>query len=184
MDGFTILDLGVLLIIAVSALLAYSRGVVRETTAIIGWVVATLLAFMFADATRPLVRQIPYLGDILGDSCELLILASFAINFSIALLVFSIFTPLFSSIVQKSILAGIDRTLGLLFGVCRGIVLVVVAYFIYFTVMPNQQVNAIETSRSALIFKYYADDFRNQSPENLMNWVREQYDELINECNE
>ena len=67
MDGFTILDLGVLLIIAVSALLAYSRGVVRETTAIIGWVVATLLAFMFADATRPLVRQIPYLGDILGD---------------------------------------------------------------------------------------------------------------------
>ena len=50
--------------------------------------------------------------------------------------------------------------------------------------MPNQQVNAIETSRSAVIFKYYADDFRNQSPENLMEWVREQYDELINECNE
>ena len=100
MDGFTILDLGVLLIIAVSALLAYSRGVVRETTAIVGWVVATLLAFMFADATRPLVRQIPYLGDILGDSCELLILASFAINFSIALLVFSIFTPLFLSLIH------------------------------------------------------------------------------------
>lgn len=184
MDGFTIVDFGVIVIIALSAILAYSRGLVREGTAIAGWVIAAILAFIFADVAQPVVRQIPYLGDVLGDSCELLILASFAIIFAIALLVVSIFTPLFSSIVQKSILRGLDKNLGFIFGICRGIILVIVAFFVYFTVMPNQEVTAIETSKSAAIFQYYADDFKNQNPEAALDWVRIQYDQLIEECNQ
>ena len=140
MDGFTIIDFGVIVIIAVSALLAFSRGIVREGMAIAGWIAAAILAFIFADTAQPLVRQIPYLGDILGDSCELLILASFAVIFAIALLIVSIFTPLLSSLVQKSILSGLDKNLGFIFGICRGLVLVIAAFFVYFTVMPNQKV--------------------------------------------
>ena len=134
MDGFTIIDFGVIVIIAVSALLAFSRGIVREGMAIAGWIAAAILAFIFADTAQPLVRQIPYLGDILGDSCELLILASFAVIFAIALLIVSIFTPLLSSLVQKSILSGLDKNLGFIFGICRGLVLVIAAFFVYFTV--------------------------------------------------
>ena len=182
MDSFTIIDLGVIIIIAVSALLAFSRGMVREGMAIAGWIAAAILAFIFADTAQPLVRQIPYLGDILGDSCELLILASFAVIFAIALLIVSIFTPLLSTIVQKSILSGLDKNLGFIFGICRGLVLVIAAFFVYFTVMPNQKVISIETSKSATIFQYYADDFKNQNPETALDWVRTQYDHLINEC--
>ena len=182
MDGFTIIDFGVIVIIAVSALLAFSRGIVREGMAIVGWIAAAILAFIFADTAQPLVRQIPYLGDILGDSCELLILASFAVIFAIALLILSIFTPLLSSLVQKSILSGLDKNLGFIFGICRGLVLVIAAFFVYFTVMPNQKVISIETSKSATIFQYYADDFKNQNPETALDWVRTQYDHLINEC--
>jgi membrane protein required for colicin V production len=182
LDGFTIIDFGVIVIIAVSALLAFSRGIVREGMAIAGWIAAAILAFIFADTAQPLVRQIPYLGDILGDSCELLILASFAVIFAIALLIVSIFTPLLSSLVQKSILSGLDKNLGFIFGICRGLVLVIAAFFVYFTVMPNQKVISIETSKSATIFQYYADDFKNQNPETALNWVRTQYDHLINEC--
>ena len=182
MDGFTIIDFGVIVIIAVSALLAFSRGIVREGMAIAGWVAAAILAFIFADTAQPLVRQIPYLGDILGDSCELLILASFAVIFAIALLIVSIFTPLLSSLVQKSILSGLDKNLGFIFGICRGLVLVIAAFFVYFTVMPNQKVISIETSKSATIFQHYADDFKNQNPETALDWVRTQYDHLITEC--
>lgn len=182
MDGFTIIDFGVIVIIAISALLAFSRGIVREGMAIAGWIAAAILAFIFADTAQPLVRQIPYLGDILGDSCELLILASFAVIFAIALLIVSIFTPLLSSLVQKSILSGLDKNLGFIFGICRGLVLVIAAFFVYFTVMPNQKVISIETSKSATIFQYYADDFKNQNPETALDWVRTQYDHLINEC--
>ena len=182
MDGFTIIDFGVIVIIAVSALLAFPRGIAREGMAIAGWIAAAILAFIFADTAQPLVRQIPYLGDILGDSCELLILASFAVIFAIALLIVSIFTPLLSSLVQKSILSGLDKNLGFIFGICRGLVLVIAAFFVYFTVMPNQKVISIETSKSATIFQYYADDFKNQNPETALDWVRTQYDHLINEC--
>ncbi|MDS9949967.1 MAG: CvpA family protein, partial [Planktomarina sp.] len=182
LDGFTIIDFGVIVIIAVSALLAFSRGIVREGMAIAGWIAAAILAFIFADTAQPLVRQIPYLGDILGDSCELLILASFAVIFAIALLIVSIFTPLLSSLVQKSILSGLDKNLGFIFGICRGLVLVIAAFFVYFTVMPNQKVISIETSKSATIFQYYADDFKNQNPETALDWIRTQYDHLINEC--
>jgi membrane protein required for colicin V production len=182
LDGFTIIDFGVIVIIAVSALLAFSRGIVREGMAIAGWIAAAILAFIFADTAQPLVRQIPYLGDILGDSCELLILASFAVIFAIALLIVSIFTPLLSSLVQKSILSGLDKNLGFIFGICRGLVLVIAAFFVYFTVMPNQKVISIETSKSATIFQYYADDFKNQNPETALDWVRTQYNHLITEC--
>ena len=182
MDSFTIIDFGVIIIIAVSALLAFSRGMVREGMAIAGWIAAAILAFIFADTAQPLVRQIPYLGDILGDSCELLILASFAVIFAIALLIVSIFTPLLSTLVQKSILSGLDKNLGFIFGICRGLLLVIAAFFVYFTVMPNQKVISIETSKSATIFQYYADDFKNQNPETALDWVRTQYDHLINEC--
>ena len=182
MDSFTIIDFGVIIIIAVSALLAFSRGMVREGMAIAGWIAAAILAFIFADTAQPLVRQIPYLGDILGDSCELLILASFAVIFAIALLIVSIFTPLLSTIVQKSILSGLDKNLGFIFGICRGLVLVIAAFFVYFTVMPNQKVISVETSKSAMIFQYYADDFKNQNPETALDWVRTQYDHLIEEC--
>ena len=182
MDSFTIIDFGVIIIIAVSALLAFSRGMVREGMAIAGWIAAAILAFIFADTAQPLVRQIPYLGDILGDSCELLILASFAVIFAVALLIVSIFTPLLSTIVQKSILSGLDKNLGFIFGICRGLVLVIAAFFVYFTVMPNQKVISVETSKSATIFQYYADDFKNQNPEIALDWIRTQYDHLIEEC--
>ena len=58
------------------------------------------------------------------DSCQLLIIASFAVVFAISLMVLSLFSPLFSSIVQRSFLGGLDQTIGFLFGVLRGIVLV------------------------------------------------------------
>ena len=165
MEGFTIIDGGVAILIVLSALLSYSRGLVREVMAIVGWIAATVLAFIFADAAQPLVRQVPYLGDMLGDSCELLIIASFAVVFAISLMVLSLFTPLFSSIVQRSFLGGLDQTIGFLFGVLRGIVLVAIGFFIYFTIMPNQDILILEQSRSAAVFENYVEDVKNQNPE-------------------
>ncbi len=124
MEGFTIIDGVVAVVIVLSALLAYARGFVREALAIAGWIGATVLAFIFADQVVPLIKQIPVLGDFIGDSCELSIIAAFAGVFAVALVVFSIFTPLFSSAVQRSILGGLDQGLGFLFGVARGILLV------------------------------------------------------------
>lgn len=179
---FTLIDGGVAVIIVISALLAYSRGFVREAMAIAGWIGATILAFIFADQVQPLIRQIPVVGDFIGDSCELSIIASFAAVFALSLVVVSIFTPLFSSIVQRSALGGLDQGLGFLFGVARGILLVAVAFFVYETVLSTQEVAMIEDSRSAVVFAQFTGQIEDRDPEAALGWITTQYEQLVGDC--
>jgi membrane protein required for colicin V production len=182
MEGFTIIDGIVAVVIVVSALLAYSRGFVREILAIAGWIGATILAFIFADQAQPLVQQIPVLGDYIGDSCELAIIASFAAVFAVALVVFSIFTPLFSGVVQRSALGGLDQGLGFLFGVLRGVLLVAVAFFVYQTVLAGQNIPMVEDSRAAAVFSNVTERIAEQDPEAALGWVTQQYEQLVGNC--
>lgn len=179
---FTLIDGVVAIIIVLSALLAYSRGFVREAMAIAGWIGATALAFIFADQVQPLIRQIPVVGDFIGDSCELSIIASFAAVFAVALVVVSIFTPLFSSLIQRSALGGIDQGLGFVFGVARGVLLVAVAFFVYQTVLSTQKVEMIENSRSAVIFSQFTGQIGDRDPEAALSWITTQYEQLVGDC--
>jgi membrane protein required for colicin V production len=137
MEGFTLVDAGVAGVIILSAILAYSRGFVREAMAIAGWIGAAILAFIFAPAAQPLIKELPVVGDFLRDSCELSIIAAAAGVFALGLIVAAIFTPLFSSAVQRSALGGIDQGAGFLFGVVRGIILVVIAFIVYDRAHPD-----------------------------------------------
>lgn len=183
MGDFTLVDGGVALIIVLSALLAYSRGFVREALAIAGWILATILAFVFADQVQPLVRQIPVVGDFIGDSCELSIIAAFAAVFAVVLVVVSIFTPLFSSLIQRSALGGLDQGLGFVFGALRGILLVAVAFFVYETVLESQQVEMIEDSRAKAVFGGVTERLKSEDPEAMLGWITTQYQQLVDNGN-
>lgn len=182
MEGFTLVDAGVAAIILVSGVLAYSRGLVREAMAIIGWIGATVIAFIFADQVEPLVRQIPVLGGFIGDSCELAIIAAFAAVFAVALVVVSIFTPLFAVVIQRSALGGVDQGLGFFFGVLRGILLVAVAFFVYDTIFASQQFAVIDDSRAADVFAQLTGQIEQQNPEQALGWITEQYQQLVGSC--
>jgi membrane protein required for colicin V production len=182
MEGFTIIDGVVAVVIILSALLAYSRGLVRETMAIAGWIAAAILAFLFAPQVEPLVREIPVVGDFLADSCELSIIGAFAAVFAVALIVTSLFTPLFSSLVQRSVLGGLDQGLGFLFGVVRGILLVAIAFFVYEIVASDQAVTIVDESRSAVIFSQFTQTIEEQNPEQALGWITQQYEALVGNC--
>ena len=182
MEGFTLVDAGVAIIVLLSGVLAYSRGFVRDAMAIMGWIGAAVVAFIFADQVEPLVRQIPIIGDFIGDSCELAIIAAFAAVFAVALVVFSIFTPLFSTVVQRSALGGVDQGLGFFFGVLRGIILVAVAFFVYDTIFAGQALAAIDDSRSADVFAQLTGRIEEQNPEQALGWITEQYQQLVGNC--
>ncbi|WP_417208304.1 CvpA family protein [Antarctobacter sp.] len=182
MDGFTIVDGVVGVIILLSALLAYSRGLVRETMAILGWVVAAVVAFLFADQVQPLVKEIPVIGEFLADSCELAVIASFAAIFTVALVVVSLFTPLFSSIIKRSALGGLDQALGFFFGVARGVLLVAIAFFVYETVITSQDIAMIDDSRSAAVFAQFTGRIEDQNPEQALGWITAQYEQLVSVC--
>ena len=182
MEGFTIIDGVVALIIVLSALLAYSRGFVREALAIAGWIVAGIVAFIFAPQMEPLVREIPIIGDFIADSCELSMIGAFAVVFAVALIIAALITPLFSSLVQRSALGGLDQGLGFVFGVARGILLVAIAYFVYETVASSQSFEMIDDSRSARVFAQLTGKIEDGNPEQALGWITLQYEQLISEC--
>jgi membrane protein required for colicin V production len=182
MDAFTIVDAGVAVIIIVSGILAYSRGFVRETLAIIGWVVAAVLAFMLAPAAQPLIREIPYVGDFLGDSCELTVIAAFAAVFALALVLASLFTPLFSSFIRNSALGGIDQGMGFFFGVVRGILLVAVALLVVERAVPPGSVEMVENSRSAAVFGQLSGNLNEAVPSDAPSWLVARYEQLTAGC--
>lgn len=184
MEGFTIIDGIVAVIIVLSALLAYSRGLVRETLAIAGWIAAAVLGFIFAPQVEPLVKEIPVVGDFIAESCELGVISAFAAVFAVALILVSVFTPLFSSIVQRSALGGLDQGLGFLFGVVRGVLLVAIAFFVYDVVITGQSFTIVDESRSAVVFDQLSGQIEDQNPQAALGWITQQYETLVGSCSQ
>ena len=182
MEGFTIIDGIVAVIIVLSALLAYSRGLVREALAIAGWIAAAILGFIFAPQVEPLIKEIPVIGEFIADSCELGMIAAFGAVFALALIVVSFFTPLFSSLVQRSVLGGLDQGLGFLFGVIRGILLVAIAFFVYDVVITGQSFTMVDESRSAVVFDQLSTQIEDQDPQAALGWITAQYEALVGAC--
>ena len=143
MDSFTLVDGGSAAILLISAILAYSRGLVREVLSIAGWVAAAVSAFIFAPSVEPLVREIPIISDIVGARCELSIIAAFAAVFALTLAIVAIFTPLFSGIIQRSVLSSFDQSLGFLFGAMRGLILILVKSGILFDLKRTELVDFV-----------------------------------------
>lgn len=182
MEGFTLVDGIVAGLIVLSAILAYSRGFVREAMAIVGWVGAAALAFVFAPSAQPLIKEVPVLGDFLKDSCELSMIGAFAAVFAVGLILASLFTPLLSSVVQRSALGGLDQGLGFLFGVARGVILVLVAFLVYDRALSGTEVAAIDASRSAKVFATFQDRVNASVPNGAPDWIVSRYTDLTQGC--
>ena len=182
MEGFTIVDASVAVIILFSAILAYSRGFVREALAIAGWVAAAVLAYIFAPQAEPLVREIPVLSDFL-ENCTASTIAAFAGVFALALIVFALFTPVFSSLVQRSALNAIDQGLGFLFGVLRGMLLVVIALVVYDFAMGGEGIEMVDQSRSAQVFASMKESVSGEiaNQETALAWLTDKFEALIDE---
>jgi membrane protein required for colicin V production len=187
MEGFTLIDGGAAIILLISAVLAYSRGLVRELLSIGGWVAAAISGFFLAPRIEPLIREVPVLSNIIGDSCELSMIAAFAIVFAITLIIVAIFTPLFAGAVQRSALSGFDQGLGFLFGVVRGVALILVALVAYNFV--NVNVDMIENSKTKEILAGSEAQIQEAiekdgeaGQESMLAWLQSRYQELTTEC--
>jgi membrane protein required for colicin V production len=182
MENLTAVDGGAALIILVSSVLAFSRGLVRELMAILGWIGAAIAAYYFAPGVQPLVKELPVVGEFLADSCELSVVAAFAGVFVIGLIVAALFTPLFSGAVQRSALGGIDQALGFLFGAARGILLIAVGFIVYDRVLSDQAIPMIDESRTALVFSNFQAQIDENIPSDAPGWIVDRYNELTNVC--
>jgi membrane protein required for colicin V production len=110
-------DYIILAIIIISAVMGLVRGLLREAVAVITWFLAIVLAWSFASSLEPM------LGGILVGS-PLRIWAARAIIFVGVLLLGGAVAVILGHYVRVSMFAGMDKFLGFVFGIVRGVVIV------------------------------------------------------------
>ncbi|MFQ5984636.1 MAG: CvpA family protein [Alphaproteobacteria bacterium] len=128
----TVTDIAVFGVVLVSALLALARGVVRELFTVAGWVgaiVATVYGFHHAQPFAQRVIANPLLAD----------LAAGVVIFVVTLVVVSLLSRWVSDRVKRSQLNALDRSLGFLFGLARGAMLVCIAYLLLVWALPPKE---------------------------------------------
>lgn len=123
------LDIAVIVIIVLSALFAFSRGFVKEVLSIGAWVGAALAALWGYPYAAALTERMLPKGPVAEG------VAAFVI-FIVALIVLSFLTSALSSRVKTSALSAVDRTLGLIFGIVRGAIIVCLGYIALAWVLP------------------------------------------------
>ena len=123
------IDLGIIAIVLISALFAMYRGLVRELLGLIAWVLAAFGAFYGLLIVRPLFRKM-ITNATVADITAAIVIAL------VILVVCTIVNAKINDKLRKSVLSGLDRILGLIFGVLRGLLLVVIIYFFAAFAMP------------------------------------------------
>jgi membrane protein required for colicin V production len=130
----TVFDYAVLVIVGLSILLSVIRGLIREVLALLAWVVAFIAANLLGGRLAKLVpHAIP--------TEELRLLAGFVSVFIVALLLMSLVAMAVSRLAKRAGLGVEDRMLGSLFGLLRGLLVVVVLVLLAgLTSLPKQRV--------------------------------------------
>lgn len=128
----TWVDLAVIGVLAASAVLAFLRGFAREVLGIGAWAGAVAAGLLLFPLARPYVRK------LLGQP-DLVEPVTFGLIFIVTLVILLLISHWIANLVRGSVLDGLDRGLGLLFGLARGAVLVVVAYIAGGLVIPAER---------------------------------------------
>lgn len=110
-------------IIGISTLISLIRGFVREALSLAVWIIAFVVAFKFSSSLAPSFQS--YIS-----SDTLRFVAAFALLMVGSLIAGALIAHLLSLMINKTGLSGTDRLLGLLFGLVRGILLVVILIMI------------------------------------------------------
>jgi membrane protein required for colicin V production len=129
------LDLGVLAIIAISALLAMLRGFTREVMAIISWGAAAAAAVYLYPLVAPKLAEVGSPIFIAKESMRPYV-AGAAVFFVVLILV-SIITIRISDAILDSKIGALDRSLGFLFGGLRGLILCAIAFIFLQWLAPD-----------------------------------------------
>ena len=140
----TWLDLILLGVMLISGLLAMIRGFMREILSITAWfaaAVATLL--VVRDGRLVTLAKANIASDIVANAVVI------GGVFLLTLLIVSIITVKISDMVLDSRIGALDRTLGFLFGLGRGLIIVVVAFIFFAWLVPeSKQPDGVRTAKS------------------------------------
>ena len=127
----TLLDILLLVVMLISGLLAMIRGFMREILSIGAWGVAALATLWAYAKVLPIAQ-----GYFSNNTVATAVTVGGV--FVLTLLIVSIITVRISDMVLDSRVGALDRTLGFLFGLARGLVSVVIAFLFFAWLVPER----------------------------------------------
>jgi membrane protein required for colicin V production len=155
----TLLDVILLVVMLISALLAMVRGFMREVLSIASWAAAALLTLYAYPRLKPVVLQY-FSNDIVASAITV------GGVFLGTLLVVSVVTIKISDTILDSRVGALDRTLGFLFGLARGLVIVVVAFLFFNWLVPDRsQPEWVKNAKSLVVLKRTGESLMSMLPD-------------------
>jgi membrane protein required for colicin V production len=161
----TWLDFLLLGVMLISGLLAMIRGFMREILSITAWGAAAIATLLLYPRLLPLAK-----ANIASD-----IVATAAVIggvFLLTLLIVSVITVRISDMILDSRIGALDRTLGFLFGLGRGLVIVVVAFlFFAWLVPPAKQPDGVRNAKSRVVLENTGEWLQALLPQDMDNYL-------------
>jgi membrane protein required for colicin V production len=155
----TLLDIILIGVMLISALLAMIRGFMREILSIAAWVIAAVATLYAYSKLLPFAKSY-FNNDIVATA------AVVGGTFLLTLIVVSVITVRFSDMVLDSRVGALDRTLGFLFGLGRGLIIVVVAFlFFAWLVPPRTQPSWVTNAKSRVVLQSTGDWLMSMLPD-------------------
>jgi len=159
----TWLDLLLLGVMLISGLLAMIRGFMREILSITAWAAAAVVTLLAYPRLLPLAKanissDLVATGAVIGGV------------FLVTLLIASIVTVRVSDMILDSRIGALDRTLGFLFGLGRGLIIVVVAFLFFSWLVPDsKQPEGVRNAKSLQGLKLTGEWLQALLPQDMDN---------------
>jgi membrane protein required for colicin V production len=155
----TLLDIILIGVMLISALLAMIRGFMREVLSIAAWGIAAVVTLYSYSKLLPFAKSY-FNNDIIA--------AGVVVGgvFLTTLLIVSVITVRFSDMVLDSRVGALDRTLGFLFGLGRGLIIVVVAFLFFAWLVPERsQPEWVRSAKSRVVLQSTGDWLMSMLPD-------------------
>src|SRR6185312_4433242 len=165
----TILDLILLGVMLISGLLAMVRGFMREILSIAAWGAAALVTLYAFSKLLPTAKTY-----FQNDTVAAVVVV--AGTFIGTLIVVSVITVRISDMILDSRIGALDRTLGFLFGLARGLLIVVVAYLFFIWLVPDKQrPDWVNGAKSRVVLESTGDWLKGLLPDDPENTILKRF---------
>ena len=172
------LDVVILIVIAISALIALNRGLVKEVLSIVGWFLATAAIIYLLPVCLPFAKKFISSGIIAG------VLTALAI-FVIFFIIWIYSTSHIIGKIRTSKLNGLDRFLGLFFGIMRACLLIILFNIMVNWIIPeDKQSEVLTKSKYYQLAGSFAKPLEDMIPQETLDMIKEKTKSLSNEAAE
>lgn len=166
------MDIAILVIVGISALIALGRGLVKEVLSIVGWVLAGAAVIYLLPVLNPFTLKYIESGWMAGIATAAFILIVFMIVWIYA-------TAGVVGKIRTSKLSGLDRLLGLFFGIVRAFLLIVLMYILISWMMPvKSQPDLLKKSKYFQIASNFAEPIEKLIPKDTLDAIKEKTSEV------